>query len=262
MWEVAVGSRASKVHQILLFYFKLLIASFMWKEVISSLSSLFDLTVRGLGLYLGLTGCKLGASDLLHTGLATHFVSSDRLLDLENELITSCPDSREADGSRTEAREVVGNILDRYHETNTTQPDEMRSVVKPHSEAIERCFAGKTSVDNILSALEAELAAPSDPASIEQSQKHDWIRSTVTTINKQPPSSLMLTLTLLALAEERLKLDLKRCLEAEYRAMMHCMRGKHPQHSAEPSAVISYLLTLPCLVMSCFVMSCHSIGVT
>lgn len=210
--------------------------------------------MRGLGLYLGLTGCKLGASDLLHTGLATHFVSSDRLLDLENELITSCPDSREADGSRSEARKVVGSILDRYHETNTSPPDEMRSVVKPHSEAIERCFAGKISVDSILSALEAELAEPSDSSSTEQSQKHDWIRSTVTTINKQPPTSLMLTLTLLALAEERLKLDLKRCLEAEYRAMMHCMRGEHPQSRAEASAVVSCLLVFPCHVLPCFVL--------
>ena len=187
---------------------------------------LIDCTVPGLGLYLGLTGCKLGAFDLLQTGLATHFVSSDRLLDLENELIASCPDSREEDGSRSEARIVVGDILDRYHETNPSPPDDLRSVLKHNTDAIQRCFAGKSSVESILSALESELDAPSDLNSVEQTQRHDWIRSTVTTINKQPPISLMLTITLLALAEERLKLDLKRCLQAEYRVMMHCMKGK------------------------------------
>lgn len=187
---------------------------------------IINCTVPGLGLYLGLTGCKLGASDLLQTGLATHFVSSDRLLDLENELIASCPDSREEDGSRSEARKVVGNILDRYHETNPSPPDDLRSVLKHNTDAIQRCFAGKNSVESILSALESELDAPPDLDSIEQTQKHDWIRSTVTTINKQPPISLMLTITLLALAEERLKLDLQRCLQAEYRVMMHCMKGR------------------------------------
>lgn len=187
---------------------------------------LINCAVPGLGLYLGLTGCKLGACDLLQTGLATHFVSSDRLLDLENELIASCPDSREEDGSRSEARKVVGDILDRYHETNPSPPDDLRSVLKHNTDAIQRCFAGKSSVESILSALESELDAPTDLNSVEQTQKHDWIRSTVTTINKQPPISLMLTITLLALAEERLKLDLKRCLQAEYRVMMHCMKGR------------------------------------
>lgn len=40
----------------------------------------------GVGEYIGLSGARLGAADLLHTGIATHFVPSSRLNQLEEEI--------------------------------------------------------------------------------------------------------------------------------------------------------------------------------
>ncbi|KAG5496431.1 hypothetical protein JKF63_02733 [Porcisia hertigi] len=46
------------------------------------------LPVPGLGLYMGLTGHRLRGADLVHLGLATHFVPSDKMSDLEQALVS------------------------------------------------------------------------------------------------------------------------------------------------------------------------------
>ncbi|RNC48280.1 enoyl-CoA hydratase/isomerase family protein [Trypanosoma cruzi] len=44
------------------------------------------LKMKGLGLYLGLTGARLKGADVAHTGLATHYVPSARFCELEERL--------------------------------------------------------------------------------------------------------------------------------------------------------------------------------
>ncbi|KAG5470361.1 hypothetical protein LSCM4_03057 [Leishmania orientalis] len=46
------------------------------------------LSVPGLGLYMALTGHRLRGADLVHLGLATHFVPSARMRELEQALIS------------------------------------------------------------------------------------------------------------------------------------------------------------------------------
>jgi enoyl-CoA hydratase/carnithine racemase len=45
----------------------------------------------GVGMFLGLTGTRLGAADALTAGLATHFVPAARLLELEARLVAAGP---------------------------------------------------------------------------------------------------------------------------------------------------------------------------
>ena len=56
------------------------------------------------GEYLGLTGARLDGADLLSIGLATHFVPSQRLADLEDRL----------GGLNTGDSEVVGIAIDEF----------------------------------------------------------------------------------------------------------------------------------------------------
>lgn len=42
---------------------------------------------EGIATYLALTGEQLKAPELLHTGLATHYVPSSKLNDLEDALV-------------------------------------------------------------------------------------------------------------------------------------------------------------------------------
>lgn len=170
-----------------------------------------------MGLYIGLTGCRLGAKDLMQTGLATHFISSDRILHLEAEIIRNCPSANQDDEGRTKSIKVIREILDHLHATNPTNPEKKGSLSEEEMKAIMRSFAGKKSVEDILFSLEAELFTNAKSA--------EWITKTKHQLNRQSPTSLKITFALLQHAEQSLNLDLRQCLELEYRIMMHCMSG-------------------------------------
>lgn len=195
-----------------------------------------------MGLYVALTGVRLGASDLIQTGLATHYVTSDRLADLEKELIEKCPGIIQGSQPYSNVKKTIGDILDRYDKSNLTQPDESKSLIKQHADLIETVFVKKNSIEEIIQTLDVERTSATDP------EKKKWIDKTMSNLLKAPPVSLKLTLTLLALAERRLKLDLKRCLEAEYKVMMHCLKGTSDQFTAVHYVFyqrLSFTLILP-----------------
>lgn len=171
---------------------------------------------------MGLTGVRLGARDLMETGLATHFISSDQLHDLEKDLIEHCPNSSK-EGSYAAAVRVVQDILDNHQHHNKVVPDDSRSVLKHHRDMIEMVFAGQQSIEEIYGSLESLKISSAD------STKRMWVEKTLSALNKQPPSSLKLTMKLFEIAEHRFKFDLEKCLEMEYRAMMRCMRGEERQ---------------------------------
>ena len=52
-----------------------------------------------VGVYIGLTGVRLKGADLLATGLATHYVPSDRLPRLEERLVRTCTSNAAANES-------------------------------------------------------------------------------------------------------------------------------------------------------------------
>ncbi len=142
------------------------------------------------GLYLGLTGARIPAADLLALGLAESMVPSRRLDDFEAGL------------AEASTRAEVDALLDRH------KADPGEGTLAPHRAAIERCFAAPT-VEAILSALEEEGT--------------DWARATATTLWSRSPTSLKVSLRQLRLG--RGLPDFEAAMRLEFRLMQRFMAG-------------------------------------
>ena len=105
-----------------------------------------------LGLYLGLTGLRLGGADAVHAGLATHLVAKDDLAGLREALA--------ADGAA-----CVAGFAQRLPAFS----------LAPQRATIDRCF-GAGSVPAIFAALEAEGT--------------DWAAATLAELRKVSPLSV------------------------------------------------------------------------
>ncbi|HYD65084.1 enoyl-CoA hydratase/isomerase family protein [Azospirillum sp.] len=117
-----------------------------------------------IGLYLGLTGARLKAADMLYTGIATHHVPSSAIEDLKAAL-ADITDAADADLQ-------VQAVLARFHQDPGPAPLAAKRTL------IDRLFAGD-SLDAVLSALEADP----DP----------WAAETLKTIRTKSPYALAVT---------------------------------------------------------------------
>jgi len=95
----------------------------------------------GLGPYIGLTGCKLNAADLIDTGIATHFIphASIPLLETALKERLDTDDFKESE---------VEQLLAHFHESKPTN-----GTLKEHRDAIDHCFMNKNSMEEILASL-------------------------------------------------------------------------------------------------------------
>ena len=142
-----------------------------------------------IGMYLALTGHRLKAADLIHAGIATHFVPSGRLNDLVSTL------------SAIQSRSGVDDVLARFAEPAGDAP------LASHRAAIDRCFAAP-SVEAILDGLAAEGS--------------DWARATGAGLLKVSPTSLRVTYRQIRLGRD---LDFEACMVMEYRMIQRFMAG-------------------------------------
>ena len=95
---------------------------------------------NNLGMFLGLAGNRLKGWDNYHVGIATHFVTSQEIPNLQaelNSIRTPCPDT-------------VEKILHRKCFSTSTQFS-----LQSHVATIERIFSG-ASVEVIMERLESE----------------------------------------------------------------------------------------------------------
>lgn len=134
-----------------------------------------------LGLYLGLTGDRLKGKDVVKAGIATHFVPSKRLYELEM-LLSRCANDIE-----------VNSLLNKFHE-----PSEDFSLAS-NIKHINYCFAAST-VEEIIERLEKV--------------QNEWSVKTLETLHQMCPGSLKITLRAL---QRGAQLDLGQCLQMEYR---------------------------------------------
>ncbi|KPJ11808.1 3-hydroxyisobutyryl-CoA hydrolase, mitochondrial [Papilio machaon] len=134
-----------------------------------------------LGLYLGLTGDRLKAKDVVKSGIATHFVPSRRLFELE-KLLSRCNNDSE-----------IRNLLNKFNEP----PEEFS--LAPNIKHINYCFAAST-IEEIIERL--------------QKVQNDWSVKTLKTLSQMCPGSLKITLRAL---QRGAQLDLPQCLRMEYR---------------------------------------------
>jgi enoyl-CoA hydratase len=145
-----------------------------------------------LGRYLGLTGERLQAADMLYCGLATHVAAQPRVEALIAALAETAP-------------EGVGAVFDGFAVDSGPAP---LAALRP---AIDRCFAGDT-VEAILDALVAEAAAGGSDSA--------WAAATRAGLLQKSPTSLKLTLRQLDLGRD---LEIEAALALEYRMSQHAM---------------------------------------
>jgi enoyl-CoA hydratase/carnithine racemase len=125
----------------------------------------------GMAAYTALTGVRLKTEDLLYTGIATHYVPSNKIVELERALIEAC--------NCTTVETNIGPVLLSFRETPPVDP--LSSSLAQNQEAIDNIFGTKgKQLEEILDSLE---------------QLHsDFGRETLATLRKQCPTSLKVTL--------------------------------------------------------------------
>lgn len=146
-----------------------------------------------LGLYLGLTGFRLKGRDVQKAGVATHYIESSKLDELETELV----------GCQSDL--AVSKILYKY---SSLFKDTTEFVLAPNIEKINKCFAGNT-VEEIFKNLENDGSA--------------WATKTLDTMKKMSPTSMKVTQKQLELG---VHMTLRECLQMEFRMAAHsCIKS-------------------------------------
>ncbi|XP_010475385.1 PREDICTED: 3-hydroxyisobutyryl-CoA hydrolase-like protein 5 [Camelina sativa] len=149
-----------------------------------------------LGEFLALTGARLNGKELVAIGMATHFVPSDKLADLEAQLVRL--DSGDVD--------VVRSTIEEFSEKVNLDKD---SILNKQS-VINVCFS-KESVKQIIQAFEAEASK----------EGNEWITPVVKGLKRSSPTGLKITLR--SIREGRNQ-TLSDCLKKEFRLTMNTLR--------------------------------------
>ncbi|XP_072967355.1 3-hydroxyisobutyryl-CoA hydrolase-like protein 5 [Typha angustifolia] len=151
-----------------------------------------------LGEYLALTGSRLNGKEMVAAGLATHFVPSEKLDELEKRLL--CLNS--GDTSPT-----VQAVIEEY--SFDVQPDE-GSILNKLS-TIDKCFSGE-SVEEIIKSFE-------DESSIKG---NEWIAPVLKSLRRSSPTGLKI---ILRSVREGRKQSLPECLKKEFRITINLLRS-------------------------------------
>lgn len=150
-----------------------------------------------LGEFLALTGTRLNGQELVAAGLATHFVSSEKLPELEKRLINLNKGDHNA----------VKSLIEEF--CSEVQID-AGSVLNKQS-IIDECFS-KDSVEEIIQSFEA--------ASLKEG--NGWIGPVLKGLKRSSPNGLKITLR--SVREGR-KQTLAECLKKEFRLTINILRS-------------------------------------
>ena len=147
----------------------------------------FNLCPGRIGLYLALTGGRVGPADALYCGFATHYVPQGDF-------------ARLADGlGKGDAQ--VEEVLARF----AGNPG--GAALPALQSAIDRCF-GKHSVEEIIAAL--------------QQEEGQWAKEALAAMQRASPLSLKLTLRQLGMG---VGIELEAALTLEFRVIQHLLGG-------------------------------------
>uniref|UniRef100_A0A0E0JNS0 3-hydroxyisobutyryl-CoA hydrolase n=1 Tax=Oryza punctata TaxID=4537 RepID=A0A0E0JNS0_ORYPU len=150
-----------------------------------------------LGEYLALTGARLNAKEMIAAGLATHFVPSEKLEELEKCLLNL----------NTGDESAVRAAIEEF--SIDVQPDEDSILNKLPT--INKCFSAET-VEDIIKAFESE-------GSIDGNQ---WIATALKGMRRSSPTSLKMTLRSIRVGRKQ---SLPECLKKEFRLTMNTLRS-------------------------------------
>ncbi|KAH6554565.1 hypothetical protein KP509_1Z324600 [Ceratopteris richardii] len=147
-----------------------------------------------LGEYLGLTGARLDGADMLACGLATHYVPSKSVADLEKALKSYGPGTIQD----------IPSLVDEF--TCNVKLRE-KSPINRLAE-INKCFS-KVTVEEIVDALDQE-----------GDQCNGWFKASSEILRKASPISLKITLKSIRTGRHQSLAD---CLKHEYRLSVRCV---------------------------------------
>jgi len=146
-----------------------------------------------LGLYLGLTGARLGAADCLHAGIGTAHVAADRLEALETALAET--------SLRADPFAAVDAVLEAFGSDPGPAP------LADVRQRIDACFQ-QESLAGVLAALREEASG--------------WGAGPLEELASKSPTSLAVTFRQL---REGAKLDFDAAMRLEYRLVHRFMAG-------------------------------------
>ncbi|XP_061143511.1 3-hydroxyisobutyryl-CoA hydrolase, mitochondrial [Syngnathus typhle] len=149
-----------------------------------------------LGLFLALTGFRLKGRDVHRAGIATHFVESDKMSNLEKELVDL----------RSPSADNIARVLDSFHGESSLDCDKP-FVLEQQMADIDRLFDA-TSVEGVVRNLKADGS--------------QFAKKQAETLSKMSPTSMKMTFKQLQLGTT---LSLQDVLRMEYRLSQACMRG-------------------------------------
>lgn len=151
-----------------------------------------------VGIYLGMTGQRLGPADCLFAGLATHFCPSDRLAEVEAALRMLGPKAGDVEAAAAAIAAAA----------STAVPDSSKAILSSNCTAIERCFGdGSLTAEEICSRLIAEDS--------------DWGKSTLSALKQRSPTSVKVALEAIKRHQQT---SLREAFVTEYRISQWCMR--------------------------------------
>jgi len=153
---------------------------------------------RGYGQYLALTGKTLVGSDVKAAGIATHFIRSQQIPAVI-EILKSSIHSSYYD---------YDQALKLLEDASPQNVDGWSSVIQPHAATIDRCFNNKTSIANIVKAL--------------QTDSDDFTKDTLQTLQTVSPLSVHIAHELVKRGQS---LSLADCLQMEYTVVQRCLMG-------------------------------------
>jgi 3-hydroxyisobutyryl-CoA hydrolase len=162
----------------------------------SSLSSSLSSPNLGLAPYLLLTGKRLHPYDVLQTGIATHYVPSNKLSELEDALIHATtstasmnPSTHHEDGTMQMVADVIGPVLAKFHEP---PPLPSSTTIMDDWDDIAQIFTvhSHTTMEDIMASLQQRIASSSSSSS----KQFVFAQQTLDTLMKMSPTSLKITL--------------------------------------------------------------------
>ncbi|KAG6008061.1 hypothetical protein E4U21_005074 [Claviceps maximensis] len=170
-----------------------------------------------VGTYLALTSDRLTGPNVFYSGVATHYLHSTSLPDLEARLA----ELRFRDDDSLPTRLAI--INDTLEEFCTglpyDQPMQLRGVVR---QAIDRCFS-KNNITDVVAALNEE-----------QGETEGWAQSTLSTLQQRSPTALHVTLRQMRISR---KWDIAEAFKKEYK-----IASKFMQHQDFTEGVTALLV--------------------
>lgn len=150
-----------------------------------------------LGEFLALTGARLNGKELVAAGLATHFVPSEKLAELEKCLMSL----------NTGDKDAVKSLIEEFSSEVHINAD---SILNKQS-IIDECFS-KDAVEEIIQAFEAESFK----------EGNGWIGPVLKGLKRSSPVGLKITLR--SVREGRNQ-TLAECLKREFRLTINILRS-------------------------------------